>query len=327
MGVDTSLGLTRMSKHRILSIDGGGIKGVFPVSFLAEIENALSFRSVGDYFDLIAGTSVGGIVALGLGLGLSARELATFFVKEGPAIFPHSVVPRSTFRLLFGGERYRPTRLRNALQRVFRDKTIGDSRVRLLVPSFDATKADIHIYKTAHHERFVMDHALSAVEIAMATAAAPTYFPAFDSKKSIALIDGGIWANNPVALAVVEGITVLDWAPEDIDVLSLGCTEEAIDFKQKGHGGFFWIRKGIDAALRGQSRAALGMARHLTGRDKGLEKIVRINPPVAAGRFCLDGVKCIDELQGLAYGEARHAISELKDRFFSVTAEQLLQPS
>ena len=119
----------------------------------------------------------------------------------------------------------------------------------------------------------------------------------------------------------------MQWSPEEIDVLSIGCTEEAIDFKQRGHGGLFWIKKGIDAALRGQSRSALGMARHLTGRDKGLEKVVRINPPVAAGRFCLDGVKGISELQGVAYGEARHRVSELKDRFFAVTAEPSLQAS
>lgn len=308
-------------RKRILSIDGGGIRGVFPISFLAEIESALCLESVGKYFDLIAGTSVGGIIALRLGLGLTAKEMADFFIRHGPGIFPHHVIPTSTLRLLWGHERYKPDRLRDALQEVFGVNTLADSRVRLLIPSFDATQADIHIFKTAHHERLSMDYRLTAVEVAMATAAAPTYFPAYDLKHCITLVDGGIWANNPIAFAVVEGVTLLGWQGSEIDVLSIGCTEDTIDFKQKGHGGLFWVRRAIEAAMRGQSRSAIGMARHLTGRDRGLENIVRVNPSVAANRFSLDNVRGIQDLRGFGYSQARHALPEIKDLFFGVEAE------
>lgn len=310
-----------MSRHRILSIDGGGIKGVFPISFLAQIEAALSLQSVASYFDLIAGTSIGGIIALGLGLGLSARSMADFVVDKGPRIFPRQAIPTSTLRLLFGGERYKPNYLREALEELFGSKVLADSQVRLLIPAFDATQADIHIYKTAHHARLGMDYSLTALEIAMATSAAPTYFPAYDSKHCVSLVDGGVWANDPVALAVVEGIAVLGWNGDEIDVLSIGCTEETVDFKQKGHGGYFWIRQGIEAAMRGQSRSAQGMARHLTGRDRGLENVFRINPPVGANRFSLDDVSGIGDLRGFAYNQARHALPNLKDRFFGAKAE------
>src|ERR1019366_6077245 len=127
-----------MKKHRILSIDGGGIKGVFPASFLAEIETALSLRSIANYFDLIAGTSVGGIIAIGLGLGLTARELAGLFVEKGADIFPHNFFPTSTLRLLFGRDKYKPDKLRGVLTTAFGSQTLADSRVRLLIPSFDA---------------------------------------------------------------------------------------------------------------------------------------------------------------------------------------------
>jgi len=313
-----------MRKHRILSIDGGGIKGVFPISLLAEIETALGLRSVANYFDLIAGTSVGGIIAIGLGLGLTAREIADFFYKEGPGIFPQHAFPTSTLRLLCGFERYKPDHLLAALKAVFGTKTLADSNVRLLIPSFDANHADIHIYKTAHNERLGMDHKLTAVEVAMATAAAPTYFPAYDSEHCITLIDGGIWANNPVALAVIEGVGMLGWNPDDIDVLSIGCTEETTDFKRRGHGGLFWVRRAIKAALRGQSRSAVGMARHLTGRDRGLENVLRIDPPVAANHFSLDGVKGLRDLRGLGHTQARHALPQVKERFFSVEAEPFI---
>lgn len=310
-----------MKKHRILSIDGGGIKGVFPISFLAHIESALSLHSVANYFDLIAGTSVGGIIALGLGLGVTGRSMAEFFATRGRDIFPTHAIPTSTLRLICGGEKYKPNHLRKALQEVFGSKLLADSQARLLIPAFNTTQADIHIYKTAHHERLRMDYRLSAVEVAMATAAAPTYFPAYDSKHGVSLVDGGIWANDPVALAVVEGITVLGWSGDEIDVLSIGCTEETVDFKRKGHGGYFWIRRGIEAAMRGQSRSAQGMARHLTGRDRGIENVIRINPSVAADRFSLDGLSGIGDLQGFAYDQARHALPDIKTRFFGANAE------
>jgi patatin-like phospholipase/acyl hydrolase len=304
---------------KILSIDGGGIKGVFPASFLAEIENALGLESVAQHFDLIAGTSAGGILALGLGLGLTAREMEEFFVELGPGIFPPG--GQSTIRLLLGLGRYNPGPLRIALTRTFGKKTLADSKVRLLIPSFDASKADIHIYKTAHCKRLMMDYKVEAVDVAMATAAAPTYFPAYDSAKHLTLVDGGIWANNPVALAVVEAMTLLQQSPESIDVLSLGCTEETIDFRETWHSGLYWLNRGIFAAMRGQSRSALGMSMHLTGRDRGTDRVLRIDPPVAAKRFLLDGPKQINELRGLGYSEARYALPRVRERFFATHCE------
>src|SRR4051812_37500122 len=226
-----------MSQFRILSIDGGGIKGVFPASFLAEVENTLGINSVAQYFDLIAGTSVGGILALGLGLGFTARQLKDFLVSLGPDVFPQA--RSATLRLLLGFDRYDPGPLRIALSELFGEKTLGESCARLLIPSFDATKADIHIYKTAHSKRLMMDYKVEAVQVAMATAAAPTYFPAYESDKSLTLVDGGVWGNNPVALAVVEAMTLLGQDPGNIDVLSLGCTNEPMDFKAGHHTGWY----------------------------------------------------------------------------------------
>src|ERR1700680_4208414 len=78
---------------RILSLDGGGIRGVFPAAFLARLEEHLEYP-IGRYFDLIAGTSTGGIIAIGLGLGLSAGDILKLYVEQGPAIFDqeHGVV-------------------------------------------------------------------------------------------------------------------------------------------------------------------------------------------------------------------------------------------
>ena len=73
-------------KRRILSIDGGGILGTFPAAFLAELEKHLKYP-IGAYFDLIAGTSTGGILAIGLAMGLPASKLLDLYEKRGPEVF------------------------------------------------------------------------------------------------------------------------------------------------------------------------------------------------------------------------------------------------
>ncbi len=133
---------------RILTIDGGGIKGVFPASFLATVEESLE-ESVANYFDLIVGTSTGGILALGLGIGLSAREMLAFYAECGPTIFKGSRVGR--WLRWLGTSKYSSTPLENALRRCFSDKRLGDSTKRLVIPSLNLENGEVYVYKTAHH--------------------------------------------------------------------------------------------------------------------------------------------------------------------------------
>src|SRR6185437_16192569 len=107
--------------RRILAIDGGGIKGAFPAAFLARVEEELG-EPIVDYFDLIAGTSTGGIIALGLGLGLSAKEILNLYVENGRRIFPH------TFGLALPGvfrAKYAKAALPEVLQEVFGNRLLG----------------------------------------------------------------------------------------------------------------------------------------------------------------------------------------------------------
>ena len=149
--------------RRILCIDGGGIKGVVPASFLAAVEDSLG-ESVSRYFDLIVGTLTGGIIAIGLGLGLSARQILEFYEVHGPDIF------RGDRRLLalrwLLRAKYDSTPLRTALHDVFADRLFGESSKRLVVPSFNVGTGDVHVWKTAHHPRFERDHKCQAIEVA-----------------------------------------------------------------------------------------------------------------------------------------------------------------
>jgi patatin-like phospholipase/acyl hydrolase len=302
-----------MRRFRILSIDGGGIKGVFPASFLAAIEETLGGPPVSDYFDLIAGTSTGGILALALGLGLSAKQALGFYERFGPSIFP----PRPPWWVLRPSKHESGT-LRLALEETFGDKRLGDSLHRLLIPAFNATTGKIHIYKTAHHPRLQVDYKAHAVEVGFATSAAPLYFPPYRSPTEAVLIDGGIWANNPAGLAVVEAISMLGASGDQIDVLSIGCTCDPPDFTQRGQGWRFWSLRAIEAAIQGQSFASLGTAQHLAGH----ENVFRYCPTVMPGRFGLDRPKGIAELKAFGYSEAREALRQLTPRFFSAKAAQ-----
>ena len=187
--------------RRVLSIDGGGLKGVFPASFLTEVEQELD-APIADYFDLIVGTSTGGIIAIGLGLGLSAGEILDFYVERGPAIFAGNRSMR--FLRQLGRSKYSRGPLEQALRDVFGERRLGDSRTRLVIPSLNLETGEVHVYKTAHHGRFVKDYKELAANVALATAAAPTYFPTYRSAAGTPLIDGGMWAINPAGNAAVK---------------------------------------------------------------------------------------------------------------------------
>jgi patatin-like phospholipase/acyl hydrolase len=116
--------------RRILSIDGGGVKGVMPAAFLAAVEQSIG-RPIGDYFDLIAGTSTGGIIALGLGLGMPATDIVRFYEDLGPAIFGGSRLWRIVRRA--GVSAYTSQPLRAALKEKFADRRLGESRTRLVM--------------------------------------------------------------------------------------------------------------------------------------------------------------------------------------------------
>lgn len=306
-----------MQIFRILSLDGGGIKGAFTASFLASMERYLT-KPIGAYFDLIAGTSTGGIIALGLGLGLKAEQLAEFYRKLGPLVFRGG---RFTGILKqIGVSKYSNKPLKKALEETFGDRRLGESTTRLVVPSLDLETGKVHVFKTAHHERLQTDYKVKVVEVALATAAAPTYFPTYRLSSGTPLVDGGVWANNPAGVAVVEAIGLLRWPRDQVRVLSIGGPSPPLDVgigRRFALGRFYWAQKVTEVFLSGQSSGSLGTASLLIGH----EYIHRICPPAPPGRFSLDCVNEIQSLFGLGESEARSALPTLKDVFFQGPAE------
>jgi patatin-like phospholipase/acyl hydrolase len=303
---------------RILSIDGGGLKGALPAAFLAEVEEATGKRAV-DHFDLIAGTSTGGIIAIGLGLGIPARTILDFYIDEGPAAFRQDRPQLWALEKLYRAARrirrakYEPDRLKSALSSILGAARIGDSRTRLLIPAYDSNRRAVHVIKTAHHPRFERDWQLSAVDAALATAAAPTYLPQHALKNFIGLIDGGVWANNPCGLAAVEAAAVLKWNMAETKMLSLGCTETALVLRKSS--GIRDTAAIIEVMMQGQSFGAEGTAMLLLDHPHSRTAFFRINPVMPAGYAGLDDASKLRDLAGLGCGEARTALPIIRREF------------
>jgi predicted acylesterase/phospholipase RssA len=271
---------------RVLALDGGGLRGIFSAALLARWEADFN-TSIVEHFDLITGSSTGGIIALGLGLGLSPLQLVDLYAANAASIFP----PRSRrMRSRIGWlvrPRYDATALRDVLAVELGDRTLGESAVPVASPSYDLINDDVHLFRTPHHPDLRRDWRVPAIDVALAASAAPTYLPAH-RLDSYRLVDGGVWANNPTLLGVVEAIDRLDAPPRIIRVLSVGTTTEVKHRSSRlERGGLWsWRRDALDVVLRGQSLAATNHARLLVGRPN----VTRVDVQIPAGLHALDQV-------------------------------------
>ena len=302
---DAKMDTSAEKRFQILALDGGGIKGLYSAAILARLEDDLGIADITSCFDLIVGTSTGGIIALALGYGLRPREIVQFYSQHGPKIFADGWRARARH---YVRRKYSQNPLRAALQKCLGDRRLADSHKRLVIPSYNLDKGEVYLFKTPHHERLRRDWKEPMWKVALATSAAPTYFPAFSGIDHIRLIDGGLWANNPTMIGIVEAMAVLDQPRSAISVLSLGTTDpiEERSGWLNGGGLFAWRKAGVDACFRGQSHGVQGQARLLLGEDRA----IRLDPAVPAGVFALDRVA---EERMLA--EAAHVSRDFSPRF------------
>lgn len=297
---------------QLLVLDGGGLRGMFSAAVLTGLEEDLGAPIV-EHFDLIAGTSTGGLIALALGAGLSAREVVEFYVTEGPRVFSNRLRWKATRQLL--APKYRAAPLRRAMHRQLGDRLLGDSAKRLVIPAYDLGRDAVHLFKTPHHPRLRRDWRLPMWEVAMATSAAPTFLPTHRlGRDQVRLIDGGVWANNPAVVAIAEAVSMLGARLDDINMLSLGTTSELTHRSCRlDRGGLLrWGLSGnaVDVILRGQSSGAYTQAAHLLGSDD----VVRLDPVVPPKLQRLDRVDA-NEILGWAASESRKLTPIVKERF------------
>lgn len=268
--------------RRILAIDGGGIRGVIPAGLLAFIEQQQG-RPINQLFDLIVGTSTGGILALGLSLSAerrsalqSAEQLVSLYERDGPKIFDQSL-----WRKLrsVGGifeESYSHVELETVLQDYFSTLTMSECYVPTMVTSYDIQNRSTVFFKSWSDEH---KHLLCS-QVARATSAAPTYFePAALEWGEVGrtLIDGGVFVNSPSVSAYAEACKLFPDQP--VAVMSLGTGEltRSIPYEEaRTWGSALWVMSLFDCMLDGASKAADYQMRLFLGK-----RYLRLQTPLS----------------------------------------------
>lgn len=220
---------------KILSIDGGGIKGLYSASILKRFEEKFSCLT-SDHFDMICGTSTGGLIALAISLKIPAGEICDFYTTKGSLIFPKQKKRKIPFfgtidygflKQIAKGGKYSDKGLKDALIEIFGNKIIEDCNNLLCIPSYSVTEAKPKVFKYDHRQGDLSrDNKAPIVDIALATSAAPTYFPLAESEfyHKEQFIDGGVWANNPTLIGLLEALNYFVGENKDyneIEILSL----------------------------------------------------------------------------------------------------------
>ena len=311
---------------KILSIDGGGIRGILPAAVLTLLEDRyLNGKPIGSYFDLITGCSTGGILALGLATGLRAERLLNLYMQHGEEVFPplgsDFLNVRSWLRWAKSARHYSydPEPLRRQLSCVFGQRSLETAAQRLCIPSFDGF-TEVNVFKTPHHPDYRMDWREELLTVAMATAAAPAYFPVYRDRGRF-FADGGVWANNPVMIGLVDALTCNQIGRRQVHILSLGTGDSEIQItrSQITLGGFWYWREIISSAMHLQSQNAIGQAGLLIGRDQ----LIRLNAPsMPQDPIAMDDfVRARDELPPIAASLVAKYGPVVQEQFLSAPAD------
>jgi len=180
---------------------------------------------------------------------------------------------------------YDQENLPRVLRETLGDRKLGSASNRLCIPSFDGEFGEVYIFKTPHHPDYRRDLHESMVKVGLATSAAPTYFRSLRDG-GYTFVDGGVWANNPVMIALVEALTSFDVDRSRIKILSIGCGDAPyrVSGRKVTLGGLLHWHDIFLGAVRLQSQNALGQAGLLIGRDR----MTRIDAPPDAGKIKLD---------------------------------------
>lgn len=340
-----------MRPFRILSIDGGGIRGAFAAAFLADIEERLNSR-LADFFDLIVGTSTGGIIAAAIALREPAQRIERLYRERGPTIFRRRSPPAMPWGLKvaawcfarvlkrYGLEydqlwqsKYDSVQLRSALVEIFGEKRVEDSRTRLVIPSVDLTRGQTVVFKTPHLPGLVRDRHFYMVDVLMATTAAPTYFPHAVIQDGSVYLDGGLWANNPSMVAIAEALQIskkccregVDQpiAENAITLLSVG-TGRSSYFGAPPRGGagiMWWAPSLFNVCSISQAQGVTFQARYVLG-----ERFYRVDYDLPDSTWTLDNVGMLTQMTHLGHERSIESFSKLQPVFFTQPSQHSYRP-
>jgi predicted acylesterase/phospholipase RssA len=290
-----------MAPFRILALDGGGIRGIIPAMVLAELERRTR-RPIAELFDLIAGTSTGGILALGLvcpGRGgkphHTAQAMVDLYEKDGPKIFARGPWHRITAIGNLLEEKYPSLGVDKVLEAHFGEAMLSQALTRVFVTSYDIETREPYFFKSHRATKDPRrDHPMR--DAARATSAAPTYFepakiPSHDPWGYKALVDGGVYANNPATCAVVEALCEFDATIGDIVMLSLGTgelTRPIMYDDARKWGAANWVKPVLNVVFDGVSDTVNYQVQSLLTKGGALDQYLRIQPTLTPANDDMD---------------------------------------
>lgn len=286
-----------MRVQRILTLDGGGIRGLVSAVWLDALQRRLHAAGKGridEHFDLVAGSSTGSLIAMGLAIGMAPADIARWYESFGDDVFPGAAqrlwsrVTRS-FGQGLSAPRYSPRGLERVLRRVFGARTLGSASPRAMAIAYDTLSRNPLFFKS-----FKPEHAdIPLWEVCRAATAAPTYFPAHLATiegRRRALIDGGVVANNPTACALAEAVRLNgDASLDGIVVLSVGTGQTTRPISEReatGWGALEWAIPIIDVLFDGSADSV----HYIAGQLLGEGHYFRLQAPLKRGYDDFDNV-------------------------------------
>ena len=253
-----------------------------------------------------------GIIALGLASGLPTKEIVEIYEKYGPQIFPEAKTGLDGLIERMFHTRYDSTGLRESLQKFLEQKSMSDVSENIAVTSFDTSNSKPVIFRSVYGKDNGQFNDVKLVDIALATSAAPTYFPAAEAGNSY-MIDGGIWANCPAMVGITESLKFFNQNLRDIRILSIGTTTEPqfINRDQQKGGLITWAKPIPSTIMHATKLSTISQSNDLAGFFHRIDTVV---PP---GRFSLDDTTAIGDLLALGRSEAEENFPECKKKFFT----------
>lgn len=290
-----------MSKQvRILSIDGGGIRGIIPAMILSRLEERTGKR-IAQMFDLIAGTSTGGILALALVKPnlqgqpeFPAERLVQLYEEKGKQIFSSSLWHKFQALGNLAEEKYPTEGIESVLGEYCGQARLSDALTNVLITAYEIEQRFPFLFKS-HKAKVNPDYDFYMRDAARATSAAPTYFEPIrittkDPIEYFALVDGGVYANNPAMCAYVEAKTLFPQA-EDVLVVSLGTgqlTRSLPYDRVKGWGLASWAKPILDVVFEGVSGTVDYELKQLLPPRDGVKRYYRFQVRLEEGSEDLD---------------------------------------
>lgn len=297
---------------RILAIDGGGVRGIIPACILAKIESMFSC-SANDLFDLIVGTSTGGIIGLLIRNQIASKDIYEIYCNNGGNIFNN---PKNIISYVYGAK-YKNDGLKKILYDNLADTLFRDIKNKIIVTSYNIKERCPVLFRNWGKDISACD--LRAVDIALATSAAPTYFPPFEIDSSNTAIDGGVFCNNPSLIAYAEARKI--WEDEKIDILSISTgslLKRPLTKTHKKWGKVSWGTHVFEYIFDGASKSADKILRDISRYETNVS-YKRVDCSIRDEAEKLDGVSntAVDLLRGCAedlWTNERESIFEFIDQ-------------